>query len=159
MIPVKLEAVDSTAVEPVAEFMYLGSNITRDEDTMKKVQVHNGMAGVVFATLDKVWDSSIVALKLKSGLFWSLVVPVLLCNAECWPMLKNNTDAVKGFIYRCCLRRVTRIEQGSPDPFEDQAVTQEFGVTASQHAEELVKEKQLRWMGHCLRMKQDPLRE
>ena len=46
----------------------------------------DGMAGAVFAKLDKVWDSSIVPLKLKSGLFLSLVVHVLLYNAECWSM-------------------------------------------------------------------------
>ena len=65
----KLEAADGTAVEPVAEFAYLGSNITRDGDATKEVWQRIGLAGVVLATLGKVWDSSIVPLKLKSGLF------------------------------------------------------------------------------------------
>ena len=82
VIPVKLEAVDGTAVEPVAEFVYLNSNITRDGDATKEVRRRIGMASAVFATLGKVWDSSIVPLKLKSG-FWSLVVSVLLYNAKC----------------------------------------------------------------------------
>ena len=73
-------------------------------------------------------------------------------------MRKNNTDAVEGFIC-CCLCRVTRIERGSPDPLEDHPSRAEvFGVAASPHAEELVREKRPRWMGHCLRMKEDPLR-
>ena len=140
------------------EFVYLGSNITRDGDAMKEVRRQIGMAGAVFATLGKVWDSSIVPLKPKSGLFQSLVVSVLLYNAECWPMHKNNTDAVEGFTYRC-LRRVIRIARGSPDPLEDKPSRAEVvGVAASPHAEELVREKRLRWMGHCLRMKEDPLR-
>ena len=49
-----------------------------------------------------------VPLKLKSGLFWSQVVSVLLYNVECWPMRKNNIDAAEGFIYRC-LCHVTRV--------------------------------------------------
>ena len=85
----KLEDADGTAVEPVAEFVYLGSNITRDGDATKEVRQQIGMAGAVFATLGKVWDSSTVLLKLKLGLFQSLVVSVLLHNAKC----KNNTDA------------------------------------------------------------------
>ena len=80
----KLEAADGTAVEPVAEFVYLGSIITRDGDATKEVRRRIGMASAVFATLGKVWDSSIVPLKLKSGLFRSLVVYVLLYIAECW---------------------------------------------------------------------------
>ena len=70
---------------------------------------------------------------------------MLLYNAECWPMRKDNTDAVEGFIYRC--------------PVEDHpSRTEVFGVAASPHADELVREKRLRWTGHCLRMKEDPLR-
>ena len=105
----KLEAADGTAVKSVAEFVYLGSNITRDRDATKEVRRRIGMAGAVFATLGKVWDSSIVPLKLKSGLFRSLAMSVLLHNAECCPTRKNNTYAVEGFIY-CCLRCVARIE-------------------------------------------------
>ena len=75
---------------------------------------------------------SVVPLKLKSGLFLSLVV--LLYNTECWPM---RADAVEGFIYRC-LRRVTRIERGSPGPLEDQpSRTEVVGVAARPHADEL----------------------
>ena len=106
--PVILEAADGTAVEPVAEFVYLGSNITRAGDVMKEVRRRIGMAGAVLATLGKVWDSSIVPMKLKSGLFRALMVSELLHNVECWPMRKNNADAVEGFTYRC-LRRVTRV--------------------------------------------------
>ena len=129
--------------------LWTGSNITRAGDATKEVRRRVGMAGAVFATVGKVWDSSIVPSKLKSGLFRSLVVSVLLCNAECWPMRKNNIDTVEGFIYRC-LRRVTRIERGFLDPLEV------FGVAATPHA--LVREKRLHWTGHCLRMKDDPLR-
>ena len=69
-------------------------------------------------------------------------------------MCKNNTDSV-GFIY-CCLHRVTRIERGYPDPLEDHPSCAEvFNVATNPHVEELVREKWLRWMGHCLRMKVD----
>ena len=37
VIPVTLEAADGTDVEPVAEFVYLGSNITRDGDATKEM--------------------------------------------------------------------------------------------------------------------------
>ena len=46
MIPVKLEAADGTTVEPVAEFVYLGSNITRDGHATKEVRRRIGMGGV-----------------------------------------------------------------------------------------------------------------
>ena len=81
-------------------------NITRDGDATKEVQWRIGMASAVFATLGKVWDCSVVPLKLKSGLFQPLVLPY---NAKCWSMCKNNTYAVEGFIHHC-LRRVARIE-------------------------------------------------
>ena len=74
MIPVKLEDADGTAVKPVVEFVHLGNNITQDGDATNEVRWQIGMAVAVFATLGKVWDSSIVPLKLKSGLFRSLVV-------------------------------------------------------------------------------------
>ena len=54
VIPAKLEAADGTAVEPVAEFVYLGSNITRDGDATKEVRRRIGTAGSVFATVGKV---------------------------------------------------------------------------------------------------------
>ena len=81
-----------------------------------------------------------VGLKLKSGLFRSLVMSVLLYNAECWPMCKNNTDAVEGFIYSC-LSRVARLERGSPGALKDHPSRAEVvGVAASPHAEELLRE-------------------
>ena len=49
------EAVDGTAVEPVVEFVYLGSNITRDGDATKEVRRRIRMAGAVCATLH--WQS------------------------------------------------------------------------------------------------------
>ena len=92
-----------------SNLVYLSSNIIQDGKATKEVRWRIGMAGAVSATLGKVWDSSIVLLKLKSDLFRLLVVSVLLYNAKCWPMHKNNTDVVEGFIYHC-LRRVARIE-------------------------------------------------
>ena len=80
-------------------------------------------------------------MKLKSGLFRSLVISVLLYNAGCWPMRKNNTYAVEGLVYRC-LHHVIRIEEGSPDQLEDHPSRSEvFGVTASPHMEKLAREK------------------
>ena len=73
-----------------------------------------------------------------------------------WPV-QHRCGVVEGFIYRC-LRRVTRIERGSPDPLEDHPSHAEvFDVAASPHAEEMVREKRLHSMGHCLCMKEDPL--
>ena len=80
-----------------------------------------------------------MSLKPKSGLFLSLVVSVLLYNAECWLMRKINIDAVEGFIYRC-LCRVTRIERGSPDQLEHHPSRAEV-FAARSHTEELVRER------------------
>ena len=46
MTPVKPEAADGTAVQLMAEFVYLGSIITRDGDATKDDRRRIGMAGV-----------------------------------------------------------------------------------------------------------------
>ena len=97
------------------------------------------MAGVCHTGQSMGFQHSAVEAAVRN-VVRSLVVFAMPYNAECWPMRKNNTDALEGFIYRC-LRRVTRLERGSPGPLEDHPSRAEVvGVAASPHAEQRVGE-------------------
>lgn len=136
-----------------------GITIARNGDATKDVRRRIGVAGTAFATLCKVWDSRMEPLSLKS--VWSvfdLCFCVKLSAGRCARFALLLWWALP--LWRC-LWRATRVEIVSSDPLKDTPTHREvFCAAASPGAEELLRDRRLRWAGHCLRMREDdPCRE
>ena len=85
-------------VEEVSEFVYLGSKITADGDTASDVENRIAKARAAFASLRKIWKSSVISTNTKIRIFKSNVNGVLLhknvYGTESWKVLSKvfSTD-------------------------------------------------------------------
>jgi hypothetical protein len=150
------------ALKAVAEFKYLGTLASTDGCSSKEINRRLGIATVTMASLNKLWASPAIPLKLKCQLYKALVMTILLYNGECWLMKKRDYVKLEGFHFRC-LRRLTRKTRcrGMGEMDIDCASKEEvFSASKVPDIEELLREKRLRWFGHLIREKDgDPAKE
>ena len=138
--------VEGRNLEDVDCFTYLGSEIKKDGDIRRDVNVRIGKAGTVFRSLNKLWSNGGVSVRLKIRLFNSLIVPVLLYGAESWKQLKEVETRLRRFESNC-LRKILRIN------WMDHVSEEELREVSGQESI-IMKIRRHRWryLGHVLRM-------
>ena len=82
-------------------------------------------------------------------LYNSIVKPVQLYGAECWQVVKGDTNKIDAFHNRC-LRRICRIFWPNKTSNEEL-----HKMTKSQSMVSEIKCRRIAWLGHVLRMDQD----
>jgi len=129
-------------IEPVDDFRYLGSMIASPVEDLKR---RRGLAWTVFWRLESVWRSPTLSLQTKLRLFDSLVISIMFCASEAWPVNVEMTKFINSFAtsaYRVMtgVRRLDRVHNNT--------------VLASVSRRELIytlQSRQLRFLGHLLR--------
>jgi len=120
------------------EFKYLGTTVTADGLASREINLRRGRATVVFSALRKIWKSKSVDLKLKMGLYNSLVLSVLLYNSECLALRNADFERLEGFHSRCL---------------------QKMEVKGSLSIKNIIRKRRLQWVGHLMRLSEnDPAR-
>ena len=105
--------------------------------------------------LDHIWRSRGITWRLKGKLFSSLVLSVMLYNAEVWPLRADDVRMLDG-AYAHMLRSVVLREARANSPKQRTEVCK---VKLAQIRERmglpdmaaLLRQKRLRWIGHALR--------
>ncbi|XP_004933112.1 uncharacterized protein LOC101738018 [Bombyx mori] len=70
--------------EKVAEFIYLGSQITSEGGCTGEIRRRSGMARSAMANLEKIWKNRSIRYKTKVRVVRALVFPIFLYRAETW---------------------------------------------------------------------------
>ena len=73
---------DGEDIEEVEDFVYLGSNISKDGGSDRDIQVRIGKARTAFTILRPVWKSKTISRKTKLRIFNTNVKSVLLYGSE-----------------------------------------------------------------------------
>jgi hypothetical protein len=92
----------------VADFTYLGSNVSEDGGTVKDVNIRIQKARGVFSRLQKIWQSTHIHKSTKIKIFNSCVKSVLLYGCETWLVSSEIQRKLQSFINHC-LRYICRI--------------------------------------------------
>jgi hypothetical protein len=139
--------IDGSEIAIVEDFKYLGSHVANTE---ADVNARIGLGWAAFNKLKKILTSKLVATDTKLRLFDAACLSILLYGAESW--LLNDTLATKLDIYaRKCYRMMLDINQS-----EDHVTNEElYKRTNRCPVRVVVRERQLRFVGHCLRMPAD----
>ena len=135
-------------LEVVEDFKYLGANIA---SSYKDFKQRRGIAWSQFWKLDKIWRSSQISNKLKLRLFDSLILSILLYNAETWTLseqFKNQLNSFATSCYRIMLN-IKRIDRVSNQ--------QILNIMKRKNLAETVIIRQLRSLGHWLRKPADSI--
>ena len=94
--PITSWEIDGEIVETVADFIFLGSKITADDDCSHEIKRHLVLERKVMTNLDSILKSRDIALPTKVCLVKATVFPVIMYGCESWTIKKGErwrTDA------------------------------------------------------------------
>ena len=88
--------IDGETVETVADFIFLGSEITADGECSHGIKRRLPLGRKLLTKLDSILKSRDITLSTKIGLVKAMVFPVVLYGCETWTVKKaerRRTDA------------------------------------------------------------------
>ena len=138
-----MNTINGELVKEVNDFTYLGSQIA---STRKDVKCRIGKAWAALTKLTKIWKSSLPK-NLKRRFFQATVESVLLYGSSAWTLTKDLETRLNG-TYTRMLRAVLDISW-KKHPTK-QALYGNLPPIAK-----TIKERRLRFSGHCWRAKQE----
>ena len=80
--------IDGETVETVADFIFLGSNITADGDCSHEIKRRLILGRKVMTNLDSILESKDITLLTKVRLVEAMVFPVVMHGCESWTIKK-----------------------------------------------------------------------
>ena len=95
-------------METVADFIFLGSKITEDDDCSHETKKHLLLGRKVMTNLDSILKSRDVTLPTKVRLVKAMAFPVVLHGCEGWTIKKAKRQRIDAFEL-WCWRRLLKV--------------------------------------------------
>nr|VZI35423.1 unnamed protein product [Spirometra erinaceieuropaei] len=144
--------VNGTPLQVVENFPYLGSTLSHNTKIDDEVANRISKASQAFGRLrSTVWNRHGLRLSTKLKMYKAVILPTLLYGAETWTVYTRQARRLNHF-HLSCLRRILRLNW--QDRIPDTEVLERTGIP-SIYA--ILKQMQLRWSGHLLRMDDERL--
>ena len=106
--PITSWQIDGEAVETVADFIFLGSKITADDDCSHEIKRCFRLGRKAMTNLDSILKSRDIILLTKVHLVKAMVFPVVMYGCESWTIRKAEHQTIDGFEL-WCWRRLLRV--------------------------------------------------
>ena len=106
--PITSWEIDGETVEPVSDFIFLGSKITTDGDCSHEIKRHLLLGRKVTTKLDSIFKSRDITLPTKVCLVEAMVFPVVMYGCESSTMKKAEHQRIDAFEL-WCWRRLLRV--------------------------------------------------
>ena len=100
--------IDGESVETVADFIFLGSQITADGDCSHEIERCLLLRRKVTIKLDSILKSRDITLPTKVCLVKAMVFPVVMYGCESWTIMKAKRQRIDAFEL-WCWRRLLRV--------------------------------------------------
>nr|VZI20648.1 unnamed protein product [Spirometra erinaceieuropaei] len=145
-------SVNGTQLQVVENFPYLGSTLSRNTKIDDEVANRISKASQAFGRLQStVWNRHGLQLSTKLKMYKAVILPTLLYGAETWTVYAKQARCLNHF-HLSCLRRILRLKWQNRIPDTD--VLERTGIL-SIYA--ILRQIQLRWSGHLVRMDEERL--
>nr|VZI49164.1 unnamed protein product [Spirometra erinaceieuropaei] len=145
-------SVNGTQLQVVENFPYLGSTLSRNTKIDDEVANRISKASQAFGRLQStVWNRHGLQLSTKLKMYKAVILPTLLYGAETWTVYTRQARRLNHF-HLSCLRRILRLNWQERIP--DTEVLERTGML-SIYA--MLRQIQLRWSGHLVRMDDERL--
>ena len=82
--PITSWQIDGKTVDTVADFIFLDSKITADDDCSHEIKGHLLLGREVMTKLNSIFKSRDITLPTKVRLVKAMVLPVVMCRCESW---------------------------------------------------------------------------
>ena len=106
--PIASWEIDGETVETVADFIFLGSQITADGVCSHEIKRHLLLGRKVMTNLDSILKSRAITLSTKVHLVKAMVFPVVMYGCESWTVKKAERWRIDAFEL-WCWRRLLRV--------------------------------------------------
>ena len=145
------EVVGGLTIEKVECFVYLGSEITINNDISGEINRRIGSATRAFYALNQLFKSRLLSRKLKLRLYTTVVLPVLTYGAETWSLTKqlsNKLLSSENNILKTICGPIFDPELGR---WRRRYAREVREMTMMPLVTDLIRSSRLRWLGHVLR--------
>ena len=106
--PITSWQIDGETLETVADFIFLGSKITADDDCSHEIKRHLLLGRKVMTNLDSIFKSRDITLPTKVHLVKAMVFPVVMYGCKSWTVKKAEHWRIDAFEL-WCWRRLLRV--------------------------------------------------
>ena len=108
--------IDGETVETVADFIFLGSQITANGDCSHEIKRRLLFGRKVMTNLDSILKSRDITFSTKFSLVKAMVFPVIMYGCESWTIKKADRRTIDALELWCWKRlfRVPWKQQGHP---------------------------------------------
>ncbi|BHF65787.1 hypothetical protein SprV_0200880000 [Sparganum proliferum] len=145
-------SVNGTQLQVVENFPYLDSTLSGNTRIDDEVADRISKASQAFGRLrSTVWNRHGLQLSTKLKMYKAVILPTLLYGAETWTVYTKQARRLNHF-HLSCLRRILRLNW--QDRIPDTDVLERTGIH-SIYA--MLRQMQLRWSGHLVRMDDERL--
>ena len=144
--------VDSTALENVSDFKYLGSFLSSDCSLDKEINQRIGRAAATYGNLrSRIFENKNIKLSTKISVYAAVCLSILLYGSETWTVYRRHIKKLESYHIRC-LQRILGLTWRDRIPH-----TEILKKANSVSLECSLAQRQLRWLGHVIRMPEDRL--
>ena len=144
--PITSWEIDGETVEIVADFIFLGFNITADGGCSHEIKRRLLLGRKVVTNLDSILKSRDITLPTKVCLVKAMVLPVVMYGCESWTVKKAEHRRIDAFEL-WCWRRLLRVPWTARR--FNQFILKEFSPGCS--SEGLMLKLKLQYFGHLMR--------
>ena len=95
--PITSREIDGETVETVSDFIFLGSEITTDDDCSHEIKRCLLLGRRVMTNLDSIFKSRDITLPIKVSLVKAMVFPVVMYGCESWTVKKAECRRIDAF--------------------------------------------------------------
>uniref|UniRef100_A0A4W2DHR1 RNA-directed DNA polymerase n=1 Tax=Bos indicus x Bos taurus TaxID=30522 RepID=A0A4W2DHR1_BOBOX len=106
--PITSWQIDGETVETVADFIFLGSKITEDDDYSHEIKRRLFLGRKFMSNLDSILKSRDITLPTKVCLLKAMVFPVVMYECKSWTVKKAEHQIIDAFEL-WCRRRFLRV--------------------------------------------------
>ena len=106
--PITSWQIDGETMQTVRDFIFLGSEITRDGDFSHEIKRRLLLGRKVMTNLDSILKSRDITLPTKVRLLKAIVFPVVMYGCENWTIKKTEHQRIDAF-QLWCWRRLLRV--------------------------------------------------
>ena len=106
--PITSWQIDGETVETVADFIFLGSKITADDECSHEIKRRLLLGRKVLTNLDSIVKSRDITFSTKVCVVKAMVFPVVMYGCESWTIKKAECWRIDGFEL-WCWRRLLRV--------------------------------------------------
>jgi hypothetical protein len=78
--------IDNRSIERVEEFKYLGTTLTDQNSIQEEIKRRLKLGNAFYHSVQNLLSSRLLSKRLKINIHRTIILPVVLCGCETWPL-------------------------------------------------------------------------